>query len=254
MIFGNETISTYSRSNMMIWFIMALQAGLLNVGGFLAANTFISHVTGFATAASVQIEMGNTFRFLGLVLIPVAFLFGAMISGVLIDLRIKLKKKPKYYWVFGLMFFLSLLVTVGGFNDFFGEFGHTPESINGYSLVVLLCFICGIQNGAVSLVSKSVVRTTHLTGITTDLGIGLVRIINRKRISDINDEGKANLMRSGIILFFVIGSLAGVPVFQQFEFRGFLLPCLISGFLFFIMFVFQVVIPFFKSSKILILK
>jgi hypothetical protein len=106
----------------------------------------------------------------------------------------------------------------------------------------MLCLICGTQNGLITLVSKSVVRTTHLTGITTDLGIGLVRVLNRGRLfGAIGDEGKANLMRLGIILFFTLGSAVGVKVFMAYAYRGFLLPTAISGGLFFLTFYFQVI-------------
>lgn len=243
MIFGNETISTYSRSNMSIWITMAFQAGLLNVGGFLASHTFVSHLTGFATLAGIEAEQGHLTRFWSLILAPISFLLGAMVSGILVDLRIKLKKKPNYYLVFGLIFFLSTLVSIAGTNDFFGPFGQTLNSWDGYCLITLLCFICGVQNGAVTLVSRSVIRTTHLTGITTDLGIGLVRTLNRNRLNDQNDENKANVMRASIILFFMLGSIVGVPTFQKFGFLAFLLPSFISGCLFFLMLFFQVIQP-----------
>ena len=80
MILGHENISTYSRSNMTIWMIMAFQAGLLNVGGLLSAKTFVSHVTGFATLAGVEMELGEVSHFLGFALLPFSFLFGAMAS------------------------------------------------------------------------------------------------------------------------------------------------------------------------------
>lgn len=121
MIFGSENISTYSRSNMAIWMALAFQAGLLNVGGFLAVRTFVSHITGFATLASVEMESGHFIRFIGFIALPMAFLLGSMASGVLVDLRIKMKRKPKYYLVFGFMFFITLIVAVGGFNDFLGS-------------------------------------------------------------------------------------------------------------------------------------
>lgn len=205
MIFGSENISTYSRSNMAIWMTLAFQAGLLNVGGFLAARTFVSHVTGFATLASIEMDSGRAIQFLGYMALPLAFLLGSIASGLLVDLRIKLKKKPKYYLVFGFMFFVTLVIAIGGFNEVFGDFGKPPRTLNGYALVTLLCFVCGVQNGTITLVSKSVVRTTHLTGVTTDLGIGIVRYFNRRRIKDVESEGKANLMRAGIILFLSLG-------------------------------------------------
>jgi len=241
VIFGSENISAYTRSNMLIWMVMAFQGGLMNIGGLMACHSFVSHVTGFATLFSLEYESGNYPQAIGLLIIPLTFLLGCMVSGILVDLRLKLQKKPKYFIVFGFLFLLNVLIVSGGFNNAFGEFGLPLSSVRGYALVMLLCFTCGVQNGTITLVSKSVVRTTHLTGVTTDLGIGLIRFFNRKRIKGIEDEGKANLMRIGIILFFTLGSALGVPLFHDWKFRGFLFPCLISGLLFGLTFYFQVV-------------
>ena len=131
---------------------------------------------------------------------------------------------------------------IAGFNHLFGEFGEPMEKTRDYTLLALLCMICGTQNGLITLVSKSVVRTTHLTGITTDLGIGLVRVLNSGRLfGKIDDEGRANLMRIGIIVFFILGSVFGVRIFHSFEYRGFIFPAVISGSLFFLTFYFQVI-------------
>ena len=92
----------------------------------------------------------------------------------------------------------------------------------------------GIQNGTVSLVSKSVVRTTHLTGVTTDLGIGLVRVLNARRLGGVDEEGQANIMRIGEIACFGSGSAVGYGLFQAWAYRGFLFPMSVSGCLFFV--------------------
>ena len=249
MIFGSENISAYTRSNMAIWMVLAFQAGLMNIGGLMACHTFVSHVTGFATLFSLEYESGNYPQAIGLLIIPATFLLGSMVSGILVDLRMKLHKKPKYYIVFGVLFFLNSAIVIGGFNNAFGEFGLPLSSVQGYALVSLLCFTCGVQNGTITLVSKSVVRTTHLTGVTTDLGIGLIRFLNRKRIAGIEDEGKANVMRIGIIVFFTLGSALGVKVFHHWNFRGFLFPCLISGTLFAITLYFQVFLERFPRLR-----
>lgn len=221
--------------------ILAFQAGLLNVGGLMAVHSFVSHVTGFATLFALEFESNNYPQAVGLLIIPGTFLLGSMVSGILVDLRLKLRKKPKYFIVFGFLFVLTLMIAVGGFNNLFGEWGVPISSLRGYVLVSLLCFTCGVQNGTITLVSRSVVRTTHLTGVTTDLGIGIVRFLNRKRIDGVEDEWIANLMRIGIIIFYTAGSAAGVPVFRSWQFRGFILPCLISGGLFAMAVYFQLV-------------
>lgn len=241
MLYGNESIASYSKANATLWMVLAFQAGLINVGGLMACHSFVSHITGFATLFVVDSRESGAMATIGILVVPLFFLVGAMVSGALIDLRLKLHKKPKYYVAFGVLFLLLSLAAVGGFNGFFGVFGESHHTTRDYTLIALLCLACGLQNGLVTLVSRSVVRTTHLTGITTDLGIGLVRILNSKRISEsLGDERKANFMRAGIILWFLFGSAAGFEFFHRFEFRGFVFPAAIYGALFFLTYYFQV--------------
>lgn len=207
------------------------------MGGLLACHSFVSHVTGYATLFGLKLNQSNYLAASGMLFVPVFFLAGTMISGFLIDLRVELQTKPRYYVIFGVLCLLQIFIVIGGFNGFFGRFGEED-----YLLVALLCLVCGIQNGTVTLVSKSIVRTTHLTGITTDLGIGIVRVLNSHHLgSAAGEETKANFMRVGIIFFFVLGSMVGYQILNRFEYRGFLFPATISGALFAITFYFQVV-------------
>lgn len=241
MLYGNTSISHYSPSNLSIWFTMAFQAGLLNIGGFFVARKIVSHVTGFATFFGHDVSQGEGLQALGMLVVPCFFLLGAMVSGYFVDVRLRLGKSPKYYITFGLMLFLNLVVLIVGILGGWGEFGQYPLTFEAYILLIILCFLCGIQNGTISTVSKSVVRTTHLTGVTTDLGLGIVRMINHSRLKEkANNEGQANFMRLGIIVSFIFGSVIGGILFQRFEFYGFILPLLISGCLFLLMMYFQV--------------
>ncbi len=239
MLFGNESISHYNRSNIAIWMSMAFQAGILNMGGFMACHRFVSHVTGFATFFGYETNQPDSRHAIGMLAVPLFFLFGAMLSGQLVDLRLKLHKKPKYYITFGLIFFLTLVVFFGGISGQFGVFGEPLVYSRDYLLLALLCLICGIQNGTITTVSKSVVRTTHLTGITTDLGIGIIRYFNRDKYDYNPDDSKANLMRIGIISFFILGSVIGGFAFTHFDYGGFLIPVITSGLLFWLMIYFQ---------------
>ena len=240
MLYGNESISQYTRGNVFIWMAMAFQAGVLNVGGFMACHRFVSHVTGFAAYFGYEVSEAKLGPALSMLTVPLFFLFGAMLSGQLVDLRLKLHKNPRYYFTFGVIFFLTLVVFLGGIFNFFGTFGEVQYLPRNNTLLALLCFICGIQNGTITTVSKSVVRTTHLTGITTDLGIGIMRILSKNKLKgEIPDEGKANLMRIGIIFFFGVGSLVGAFAFHHFQYGGFILPVVTSGFLFILMLYFH---------------
>lgn len=236
MLQDNETISTYKKSNIIIWMVMAFQGGYLNTAGFMACQRFVSHVTGYATLFPYEISVHGLSDALQVALVPLFFLAGAMISGYLVDIRLRLHKRPKYYISFGLMCLLITVILVAGVNGEFGAFSEPLVLSKDYTLLALLTFICGVQNGTITTVSKSVIRTTHLTGITTDLGIGLMRILFYKKIgSQIPDEGKANLMRLGIITFFILGSLIGFVCFSHLGYHGFIIPLITSSSLFFTM-------------------
>jgi len=224
----------------MIWMTLAFQAGALNIGGFMACHQFVSHVTGYATLFGFEINQHDASHAISMLIVPLFFLLGAMLSGLLVDLPLKLHKKPRYYFTFGVIFFLIFSVFIAGVSGELGTFGEVFGQKRDYYLLTLLCLTCGIQNGTITTVSRAVIRTTHLTGISTDLGIGLVRVWNRNKLSgDEQEEVRANFMRVGIIVFFGLGSIVGGFAFQRFGYWGFLIPAITSGSLFVLMFYFQ---------------
>jgi uncharacterized membrane protein YoaK (UPF0700 family) len=241
VLHGNESIAHYKPSNVAIWMLMALQGGFLNMGGFMACHRFVSHVSGYGTMVPFEFANHGLAAAALMALIPTFFLFGAMVSGYLVDVRLRLHKRPRYYISFGLIFCVLVFICLAGDGGFFGGFGEPLENGRDYFFVLLLTFICGVQNGTITTVSKAVIRTTHLSGITTDLGIGLMRFLFRQKIgAEVAGEGKANLMRMGIIGFFLLGSLIGYEAFIRWHYNGFLVPLTTSGVLFFSMVYFAV--------------
>ena len=240
MLSGSQSISTYSRPNTLIWCVMAFHAGLLNVGGLLSCQTVVSHVTGFIALAAIEVNASNLAHAFDFLTIIISFMFGSIISGTLVDSQLRKNKMPRYYLVFGLIFLLTLFILLAGQSNLFGPFNSNVGHIGTYVLALMISLICGIQNGMVTLVSKSVVRTTHITGLVTDLGIGLSRVVLLKDLKSAEDEHQAIKMRITIILAFFLGSLVAVPVFKQEQYLGFMVPAMISGALFFTTLYFQV--------------
>lgn len=213
----------------MVWLALAFQAGVLNVGGFLACGRFVSHLTGFAGFFGLEAARLRGLEALGMLTVPLFFLLGSMLSALLIDVRLHTQRTPLYSLAFGLCSFIIFLVMTAGQWGLFGEFGRALELHRDFTLLALLCLVCGLQNAMVTSVSKSVVRTTHLTGITTDLAIGIIRVLHRKKYPQFGrEEGKANTMRIGIIVFFGLGSVIGAFLFDRWNYLGFALPGLIS--------------------------
>lgn len=211
------------------WFLLSLNGGFINAGGFLATGRFVSHVTGFATLFGVDLANSQIEAALGILSVPLFFLLGAFVAGLLIDRPIHQGKKPHFDWVMGLSALALLLATTGGELSTFGRFGKAIGLEQSYVLLVLLCLASGLQNAAITSSSGKSVRTTHLTGLTTDLGIGLARIftfgLNKQYLQP---ELRANYLRLGSIVAFILGSALGAWIFLLFGFRGFLLPSIIA--------------------------
>ena len=211
------------------WFLLSFNAGCINSGGILAGGRFVSHVTGFATLFGVHAAHGEWEAAFGILSVPLSFLAGATISGMLIDRQIHLHRKPHYDYVMLMSAVcLGLSALAGGMETLpaFGQDFHLKQT---YILLVLLCLACGLQNAAISTSSGKSVRTTHLTGITTDLGLGIARRITLKRNPVLlKREQEANIFRIGTIISFALGSAVSALLFLRFKYYGFLLPCAIA--------------------------
>lgn len=207
---------------------MAFQAGTINTGGYLACHRFVSHVTGFGTLVGTDAAQKNWLHATGMLAVPGFFIGGTMLAAFLVDRRIQSNRRPLYPVVMGLIFLLTVSIAAFGAQDFFGEFG---ASLNKKDSLLLagLCLACGLQNATITSAFGAIIRTTHLTGITTDLGIGLVRIwTHSHKIQTRTNEIRASWMRLGLILSFILGSYISAHLYLQFQYGGFLLPALIA--------------------------
>lgn len=229
MFTGKSNLSYDSTTHRLIWMILTFQAGFINAGGFLACHRFVTHTTGFATFFGASLARMHFQEALGMATVPIFFLGGAMLSAFFVDRRMNLNERPFYSHVFFLMSFFMTVVTVVGTNNGFGHFGDELKIAHDYSLLVLLCLTSGLQNAAITTAFGAIVRTTHLTGITTDLGIGIIRVLFQAHKSQPRkNEIKANIMRISIILAFILGSWIGSIVFLSEQYEGFIVPTIIS--------------------------
>lgn len=221
----HATFRTYAH-----WFVLSFLAGNINAGGFLACGRFVSHVTGFATLGGLSLKEGSVWETIGILTIPGYFLIGVMTSGYLTEKRRANEiDGQKYAPVLWLVAVCMALATLGGITGFFGPFGESANLAHDYFLLALLCGACGLQNAAITSSSGSTVRTTHLTGLTTDLGLGIIRSeVHHSKSEDRARERKANLLRLGTIGSFMMGSFIGAIFYSGLHYLGFLLPMTIA--------------------------
>ncbi len=228
-IYPTSPITTPSKSSIILWNTLAFQAGSLNIGGFLACQRFVTHVTGFSTLFGADLAQKKYLEAFGYLSVPVFFLIGAMISALFVDINLQKNKPPEYHHVFGILVFIMALIVGLGVTDHYGEFGTPLIFGKDYSLLALLSLASGLQNATVTSAYGAVVRTTHLTGLTTDLGIGMMRLFSSALSTEINkQELKATLMRVGIIVAYTLGSAFSAYIFLRVAYWGFMIPFVIS--------------------------
>ncbi|MEO6293361.1 MAG: YoaK family protein [Burkholderiaceae bacterium] len=200
-----------AESNLRLGMMLSFVAGATNAGGFLAVGLYTSHMTGMLSSMADNVVSGNFLLTLGAFAALAAFLAGAMTTAWLINWGLR-KQLNSAYCLPLLLESLMLLV--------FGVFG---ASIKAFSIllvpmtVMILCFIMGLQNAVITKISKSEIRTTHVTGMITDLGIELGKLVY------INDRSMptkvlANRpkLRSLLLLIgsFSVGGLVGALTFK----------------------------------------
>ena len=205
------------------WYLLAFQAGAINSAGYLACHRFVSHVTGFGTRIGIELGTQNHLMALEMSFKFLFFLIGALIVG-LIFYQLKRTKEEKFFISMSLLTFILLTIYVLGEIGLFGVFGEPLLLQRDIALLCTLCFACGIQNGATSIISSGLMRTTHMTGLTTDLGTGIAKVIAEK------DKMELRLVkvRFNLIAYFTIGAMLSALYSSKLEFKTFLIPMISS--------------------------
>jgi uncharacterized membrane protein YoaK (UPF0700 family) len=194
-----------AQADRQLGFGLAFVAGAINAGGFLAVAQYTSHMTGIVSAMADNLVLGA----FDLVLVGLggllSFLAGAVCSTVMVNLARQRQLNSEY--AFPLL--LEAVLLLG-----FGVLGARLAQVHGLFVpvtVMLLCFIMGLQNAVITKLSGAVIRTTHITGVVTDIGIELGRLLVRS--AQFNGAHLHTLVR--LALSFFVGGVVGALGFKQ---------------------------------------
>lgn len=213
-----------------LWSFLAFQAGFINSIGFLACHRFVSHVTGFGSQVGITIGSGNYVLALEMLSAPLAFVLGAWVNGVLTVARHSRGLNPRYDMVTLIIPLALFLLTIAGVQDLFGPFGEPLLLFRDFVFLCSLSFICGLQNACFATLTKGQIRTTHLTGISTDFGTDLSLIINGGMGEEERKLArKRNFMRVMTFVSFSMGALISALVDSRLEYWALLLPTMTSS-------------------------
>lgn len=207
--------------NIKLATLLGLTAGFVNAAGFLAFSVLTTNVTGHAAlfAERLAAQDWQTARVVALWMF--LFLAGAFFCSLIVS---SIGQNQRFSYVIPILIEIAILIAVAIFGSNYDGTLMSKEIYAGS-----LLFAMGLQNSLVSIVSGSIVRTTHLTGTFTDLGIELGQFL-QKNITDRSALKSKIKLRSTIIFFFMAGALSGAYLFHYSGFYSFFLPAIILAF------------------------
>lgn len=215
------------KENLMLASSTAFVAGVVNVAGVIAFFAFTSNITGHVANLAqnvVEKDFKDIYVFLAWLIL---FFSGAFISSFAIN---SFKHKSNYQaHAIPIVIEIAVLMFVAIYgNNFYKETDTEREIVIGCIL-----FSMGVQNGMVSVISGGLIKSTHLTGLITDLGAEVAEWIHPKTDKTVDIKHKI-YVRSTILSFYIIGGLFAGYFFNLYELRIFyVIPLILLTVLFY---------------------
>jgi len=211
---GRYSNSRTFGDNLKLGVLTAFIAGMVNVASLVLFYSFTSNLTGHFAILSQEISNGNWFQMLVVLLWISLYFSGSFLSGFLV---ISSNRKNAFVaHAVPLILEITAFVAVGVYGQFF----YKETLVETELLVAVLLFAMGLQNGLTSSISNFQVKTTHLTGITTDLAIHVAMLLKKKFTGSEALRQKATLMAGIIGAYLTGGTLAGL-IIHHFHFQVF---------------------------------
>ena len=180
---------------------LSFVAGIVNIVGVLNLATLTTNVTGHFAFFAEEILKKDYLKAISYLLFILFFLIGAFVSNLIVE--ISLRKKIKLAHAIPLFFEIAILCFIG-----LSQYWFVIDE-NQYYIAYVLLFAMGLQNALVTQISQSTVRTTHLTGLFTDLGIELSQLFFYKKTTVYKQLTRNIYLRLSIIIFFFLGCVIG---------------------------------------------
>ncbi|WP_294767909.1 YoaK family protein [uncultured Rhodoferax sp.] len=201
------------KTNFQLGVALCFVAGATNAGGFLAVGQYTSHMSGMVSSVADSMVLGHWGLVVSGAAAVLSFLLGAMTTAWMVNWCLRRNLRSAY----GRPLLLEALLLL-----VFGIFGTAIDRYDSPlvpTTVLVLCYIMGLQNAVITKISRSEIRTTHITGLITDLGIELGKLTYVNRLTR-EQLVNANVPRMRLLLAlvgaFFIGGVSGALGFKTF--------------------------------------
>ena len=182
---------------------LAFIAGAANAGGFLAVGQYTSHMSGIVSSLVDNLALGEINVVVAELSSLLSFLVGAATSAILINWGRRRHLHSLY--AMPLMLEAALLLCFG----LLGSNLETHRMLFVPATVCLLCYVMGLQNAMITKVSKAEIRTTHVTGLVTDIGIELGKLFYWNVGATTGSAVRADRQKLGLLGSLLLSFLVG---------------------------------------------
>jgi uncharacterized membrane protein YoaK (UPF0700 family) len=198
-------------------------AGALNTAGFYAVGLYSANMTGNVSALSDHLGGGDLAIAAFYLALVATFVSGAVVSTLLVNAG--RRRGLAGIYAYAVLAEALLLAGLGCADLWMPAVGRGP------ALVIGLSFLMGLQNAVVTQISNARVRTTHVTGMLTDIGIELAYLLDLARSrrgvgrdgrQDAEQAAEATLNRAKLrlhgqtVVSFLAGGIVGVLAYKAF--------------------------------------
>ncbi|HVJ84623.1 MAG TPA: YoaK family protein [Caulifigura sp.] len=212
--------SIYSLRHVPSWLLLAAAAGAVNSFAFMTCQQFVTHLSG--TFTQLGMESPRAGLLFDSVAIILSFIAGATGAILLIRPNATGGRRPRWATPLVVVALLLIGVAAAGRLGLFGPFGGVADE-PPILLLSLLSLAMGAQNAAVAVTTGLAVRTTHVTGPATDLGINLGgALLTRGR--ERKEALRAAALRGGKVIAFAVGAGLAVPLTSRLDYWALVVP------------------------------
>ena len=212
LIRGWTDVQRSPEANLRLGLALSFVAGATNAGGFLAVGRYTSHMTGIVSSMADDLVLGNITLALAGVVCLLAFVAGAMCTAIMVNWGLRQQLRSSYS--LPLLLESAALLVFGLFGAAIAAWSQVFVPVT----VVLLCFIMGLQNAVITKISKAEIRTTHITGLVTDIGIELGKWVYLNRLQEaapVRANRERLRIHASLVLGFLLGGLVGALGFKH---------------------------------------
>jgi uncharacterized membrane protein YoaK (UPF0700 family) len=187
-------------ANWQLAALLAFTAGTVDLCGYMALRQFTSHMSGTVATIAADVAAGHVRVFARPLFVLGCFLAGAAFCAVVVNWERRRNRESLF--AVPVLIEALLLAAVPLFAG--------PRHM--FASLAALGFSMGMQNAVITKVSHHEIRTTHVTGMITDIGIELGKLLywNRTtgRVPVLAERRRLALLTGLVMLFFGGGALS----------------------------------------------